>query len=70
MAEVVNPNKADMSRRCCQQVDINHPSGNKSSHAISVECDGMYNNPLYSRIRETPFETATQTVYSFPEDVI
>ena len=62
--------EADMSRRCRQQVDINHPRGSKSPHAISVECDGMENYPLYSGIRETPFETATQTVYFFAEDFI
>ena len=28
---------------------------------------GMYNNPLYSGVGETPFQTATQTVYSFTE---
>ena len=67
MAKAEKLKEADMSHRCRQLVDINHPRGSKSPHDISVQCDGMYNNPLYSRIRETPFEMATQTVYSFAE---
>ena len=69
MAEVVNPNKVDMSPRCHQLVDINRLCGSNSPHAIPVQCVGMYSNPLYSGIGETPFQSATQIVYFFAEDV-
>ena len=55
MAKVEKLNEADMSRRCRQLVDTNRLRGSKSPHAIPVECDGIYNNPLYSGIGETPF---------------
>ena len=70
MAEVVNLNKVDMSPRCHQLVDINRLCGSKSPHAIPVQCEGTYINPLYSGIGETLFQSATQTVYFFAEDVI
>ena len=62
-------NEADMSRWCRQLADINRLLGSKSPHAIPVQCDYMYNNPLYSGIGKTQFQPATQTVYSFAEDV-
>ncbi|XP_062577982.1 uncharacterized protein LOC134239870, partial [Saccostrea cucullata] len=62
-------NEADMSNRCRQLVDVNTLRGSDSPHAIPVQCDGMYNNPLYSGVGETPFQPATQTVYSFAENV-
>ena len=37
MAKAEKLKEADMSRRCHQLVDINHPSGSKSPHAISVQ---------------------------------
>ena len=36
---------------------------------ISVQCDGMFNNPLYSGIGKTPFQPATQCSYSVVENV-
>ena len=55
MAKVEKLNEADMSRRCCQLVDIIRLRRSKSPHAIPVQCVGMYNNPLYSGIGQTPF---------------
>ena len=55
-----------MSHWCCLLVDINRLN---SPHTIPVQCDCMYNNPLYSGIDKTQFQPATQTVYSFAEDV-
>ena len=69
MAEVVNLNKVDMNPRCHQLEDINRLCGSKSTHAIPVQCEGTYNNPLYSEIGETLFQPAKQTVYTFAEDV-
>ena len=38
----------DMRHRCHQLVDVNTLRGSDSPHAIPVQSDGMYNNPLYS----------------------
>ena len=69
MAKVEKLDEADMSHRCRQLLDINRLHGSKSPHTIPVQCFGMYNNPLYSGIGKTQFLPATQTVYSFAEDV-
>ena len=69
MAKVEKLNKADMSRRCRQLVVTIRLRGSKYPHAIPVQCDGMYNNPLYSGIVETPFQPATQTAYFFAENI-
>lgn len=58
-------NKVLLSNRCHQLKEGNTFRGNESPHAISVQCDAMYNNPLYSGLGETPLQPATQTVYSF-----
>ena len=62
-------NESDMSRRCRQLVDVNTLRGCDSPNAVAVQCDGMYNNPLYSGVVETPFQPAIQTVYSMAEIV-
>ena len=69
MAKVDKLNEVDMSRRCRQLVDISRLHGSKSPHDIPVQCEGTYNNPLYSEIGETLFQPAKQTVYTFAEDV-
>ena len=69
LAKIETLNKEDMSHRCRQLVDVNTLRGHESPHTISVQGDGMYNNPLYSGVGETPFQPATQTVYSFAENV-
>ena len=58
-----------MSHRCHQLVDVNTLKENDSPQAIPVQSNGMYNNPRYSGVGETPFQLATQTVYSFAENV-
>ena len=65
MAEVVNLNKDDTSRRCHQLVDTNRLRGSKSPHAIPVHCDGMHNYPQYRGIGETPFQPGTQCTQDF-----
>ena len=70
MPLIESVNKADMSHRCHQLEDVNTLRGSDSPHAIPVQSDGMYNNPLYSGVGETPFQPATHTVYSFTENVI
>ena len=37
-------NETDMSRRCCQLVDISRLRGSKIPHGIPVQYDVMYNN--------------------------
>lgn len=69
MAKIETLNTANMSRRCRQLVDVNTIRGHESPQSIDVQCDGMYNNPLYSGVGETPFQPATQTVYSVAENV-
>lgn len=69
LAKIETLNTADMSRRCRQLVDVNTIRGQESPQSIDVQCDGMYNNPLYSGVGETPFQPATQTVYSVAENV-
>ena len=62
-------NETDMSHRCRQLLDVNTLRGRDSPHAILVQSDDMYNYPLHSGVGETPFQPATQTVYSFAEIV-
>ena len=62
-------NEADMIHRCRQLVDVNTLKGSDTPHAIPVQTNGMYNNPLYSGIGDTLFQPATQTVYAFAENV-
>ena len=55
-------NESDMSRRCRQLVDVNTLGGCDSPNAVFVQCDGMYNKPLYSGVGETPFQLAINDV--------
>ena len=55
-------NESDMSRRCRQLVDVNTLRGCESPNAVAIQCDGIFYNPLYSGVGETPFQPATQTV--------
>ncbi|XP_062621395.1 uncharacterized protein LOC134282986 [Saccostrea cucullata] len=69
MQKVVTLNKCDMKERCKKLVNINKLRGAPNPNNIGIQCDGMYNNPLYSGVGETPFQPATQTVFSLAEDV-
>lgn len=60
MQKVITLNKSDMKKRCKKLVDINKLRGAKSSKTIGIQCDGMYNNALYSGVGETPFQPAIQ----------
>ena len=55
-------NEKDMSRRREEIKTINEVRGNKRN-VVSVEGDGMYNNPLCSGVGKTPFQPATQATY-------
>ncbi|CAG2205598.1 unnamed protein product [Mytilus edulis] len=68
MKQIEQINKQDMKRRRNDIVEINKLRGKKNPHAISVQMDGMYNNPLYSGVGRTPFQPATQTIYTAAEN--
>ena len=61
-------NKSDMKARRRSLKTINLLRGMPETE-ISVQCDGMFNNPLYSGIGKTPFQPATQCSYSVVENV-
>ena len=42
----------DFSQTSLGNNGLNRIRGSKSPHAIPLQCDGMYNNPLYSEIAE------------------
>ncbi|CAC5371163.1 unnamed protein product [Mytilus coruscus] len=68
MKQIEQINKQDMKRRRNDIIEINKLRGKENPHAISVQMDGMYNNPLYSGVGRTPFQPATQTVYTAAEN--
>ncbi|CAC5371168.1 unnamed protein product [Mytilus coruscus] len=53
MKQIEQINKQDMKRRRNDIIEINKLRGKENPHAISVQMDGMYNNPLYSAENET-----------------
>ena len=61
-------NKSDMQARRQTLKTINLLRGQPETE-ISVQCDGMFNNPLFSGIGNTPFQPATQCSYSVVENV-
>ena len=61
-------NKSDMQARRQTLKTINLLRGQPETE-IAVQCDGMFNNPLFSGIGYTPFQPATQCSYSVVENV-
>ncbi|CAC5371640.1 unnamed protein product [Mytilus coruscus] len=49
--------------------DIQQQNGKSSPNVINALSDGMYNNNLYSGVGKTPFQPATQVIYSLAENV-
>ena len=68
MKEISKINKKDMKRRREEIIEINKLRGKENPNQISLQTDGMYNNPLYSGVGRTPFQPATQTIYSGAEN--
>ena len=60
-------NKADMKRL---RSEIKKKKNKQSQEvcAIDIQSDGMYNNPLYSGVGKTPFQPATNCVYTVVEN--
>ena len=61
-------NKEDMQRRCEDLKKINKLR-NEPEHVINVECDGAYNNKLYSGVGRTLMQPGTQCNYVVAENV-
>ena len=68
LPQIININKKDMKMRREQLVEINKLRGRENPHAVSLQGDAAYNNPLYSGIGRTPFQPATQVVYAVAEN--
>ena len=67
-AKVEKLNEADMSRRFCQLVDINRLRESKFPHGIPVQYMSYTCTTIHCT-QGLAFQSATQTVYSFAEDV-
>ena len=60
---IVAENKTDMKARRLNLIHINEMRGAKESTQVGIEGDGAYNNPVYSGIRKTPYQAATQSTF-------
>lgn len=69
LKQIETLNKKDMQKRRQNLIEINELRSASNPNVIGIQSDGMYNNPLYSGVGETPFQPATQTVYSIAENV-
>ena len=65
---LVKVNQDDMSEICRDIGKINEAKGLPTDAAIRVEADARYNKPLYSGSDHTPFQPATQAVYTVCEN--
>lgn len=69
LKQIETLNQKDMHKRRQNLITINELRAASNPNVIGIQSDGMYNNPLYSGVGETPFQPATQTVYSIAENV-
>ena len=69
LPEIERISKADMKNRRENLKVKQQQSGKSNSNVIDVQCDGLYNNNLYSGVGKTPFQPATQVIYSVAENV-
>jgi hypothetical protein len=65
---ITEVNKADMEARRKQLQDISELRGLPRDTPINIEGDGRYNNPLFGSSEKTPFQPATQMVYTVCEN--
>ncbi|CAG2207354.1 unnamed protein product [Mytilus edulis] len=61
-------NESDMKRLRKRLINIKKLRGAENPSAVSLQGDGAYNNPLYSGVGRTPFQPATQMVYTVAEN--
>lgn len=69
LPEVEKISKEDMKQRREQLKCLQNTSGKTNPNVIDVQSDGLYNNNLYSGVGKTPFQPATQVIYSMAENV-
>lgn len=69
LPEIEEINKNDMKMRREKIKDIQRQNGKSNPNVINAQSDGMYNNNLYSGVGKTPFQPATQVIYSLAENV-
>lgn len=69
LPEIEEINKNDMKMRREKIKDMQRQNGKSNPNVINAQSDGMYNNNLYSGVGKTPFQPATQVIYSLAENV-
>ncbi|CAG2198088.1 unnamed protein product [Mytilus edulis] len=69
LPEIEEINKNDMKMRRERIKDMQQQNGKSNPNVINAQSDGMYNNNLYSGVGKTPFQPATQVIYSLAENV-
>ena len=67
--KLVAVNKENMKMWCGNLKKINRLKGLPEDSPIRVEGDARYNNPLYTAAGKTPFQSASQVVYTLCENV-
>ena len=67
MPNIRKENIDDMMLRCQDLQSFKSLCG-KDTKAVNVQADGCCNNALYSRVRKTPFQPSTQTIYVVAEN--
>ena len=65
---VTSVNEADMMTRRDNLIKMNADLGLESNAPVMVEADGRYNNALQAGAGKTPFQPATQCVYTVCEN--
>ena len=65
---LVKANRKDMSSKLQEAQQTNVRMG-RPKHLISLEADGMYNNPISSGAGKTPFQAASQATFIGVENV-
>ena len=66
---LIELNKKDMKMRREQIKDLNELKDLPPDAAIRVEGDSRYNSPLFAGTSKTPFQPASQVVYTICENV-
>ena len=67
--KLVDINKADMKSWCDDISTINQREGLAADAGISVQGDCRFNTPLYGGTSKTPYQPASQAVYTICENV-
>lgn len=69
MSSIVEENKLDLQTQRRNLVQEQLKTGKVNAQDIEMQADALYNNPLYSGVGKTPFQPATQVVFSVAENV-